>query len=362
MKILALLGFILLLPASLHARTWVVDNDTTRPADFRSAQAAHDGAAAGDTLLFVGSGASYGELTITKLLHFVGPGYNLLENNIPSANQGKAFIGIGLKSSGPQGSGASGSTFQGMDLGGMTMIIDPGISDVTFDKCSLPGIECGGRTHGGNTGNGQSVQNLLIKRSLVGSDFRITGGSAVILNSKIGAISVHVLEYGANNANRALASLSLNQCVLANGNGFIDVPTLPDGVSHSNLSITNSIIFSAIPAQAGLQVSSSLLYQNAGNHPGNAAFTDSNAIFTFASPKHPSTPPATEKEFQLNTDPSNPAIGTALGGGDMGLFGGAQLYRLSGVPAVPRVTHLSTSGVASDTVGLTLNVGGEIRE
>lgn len=67
--------FLLALSFGAQATTWTVSNNPNKPAQFTSAQAAADSAAAGDTLLISGSTTSYGELNIEKQLHLIGEGW-----------------------------------------------------------------------------------------------------------------------------------------------------------------------------------------------------------------------------------------------------------------------------------------------
>jgi len=67
--------FLLALSFGAHATTWTVSNNPNKPAQFTSAQAAADSAAAGDTLLISGSTTSYGTLYIHKQLHLIGEGW-----------------------------------------------------------------------------------------------------------------------------------------------------------------------------------------------------------------------------------------------------------------------------------------------
>jgi len=66
---------LLALSFGAQATTWTVSNNPNKPAQFTSAQAAADSAAAGDTLLISGSTTSYGDLDIEKQLHLIGEGW-----------------------------------------------------------------------------------------------------------------------------------------------------------------------------------------------------------------------------------------------------------------------------------------------
>jgi hypothetical protein len=57
--------------------------------------------------------------------------------------------------------------------------------------------------------------------------------------------------------------------------------------------------------------------------------------------------------------PGSPAIGAGLNGVDMGMFGGARPYVLSGVPSLPRITHFVSPSTATSSSGLVFEVHAE---
>lgn len=66
----------------------------------------------------------------------------------------------------------------------------------------------------------------------------------------------------------------------------------------------------------------------------------------------PMTPtPIKEKDFRLKS--GSPAIGSGTAGQDIGPFGGATPYRLSGQPPIPIITNFFLSTTGSTTSGLT---------
>ena len=71
------------------AKSWRLSNNPAVKADFSTFQAAHDAAAAGDTIYVDGTGEnlSYGHAAVTKKLIIIGPGYFLNENDSTQANK-----------------------------------------------------------------------------------------------------------------------------------------------------------------------------------------------------------------------------------------------------------------------------------
>ena len=79
-KLFLLLATIMLVRNDSFAKIWRVNNNLGINADFTTLQAAHDGAAAGDTLYLESSPTNYGGLSSSKRLVIIGTGY-LLEQN-----------------------------------------------------------------------------------------------------------------------------------------------------------------------------------------------------------------------------------------------------------------------------------------
>ncbi|MBA2498953.1 MAG: hypothetical protein H0V30_04440, partial [Chitinophagaceae bacterium] len=94
-----------------NAKIWRVNNNTGITADFTTLQAAHDGAASGDTIHLEGSATSYGGLTCTKKLFIVGPGYFLDEHPNTQALQQTAQVGAFTLND-----GSSGTVIIGLDF------------------------------------------------------------------------------------------------------------------------------------------------------------------------------------------------------------------------------------------------------
>jgi hypothetical protein len=61
-----------------------------------------------------------------------------------------------------------------------------------------------------------------------------------------------------------------------------------------------------------------------------------------------------ETRWMLKT--GSPATGTGFNGVDMGAFGGANPYRLSGVAPRPRITRFVVPAAATDATGLRFEV------
>src|SRR5436190_9371104 len=117
-KALALSVLFLLVVISVEAKIWRVNNNVGIAADFTTLQAAHDAAAAGDSIYLEGSSNSYGGLTCNRKLFIVGPGYYL--DQVPNTQvvlQTAKVSGINLNS------GSEGTVIMGLDFAGNSISI-----------------------------------------------------------------------------------------------------------------------------------------------------------------------------------------------------------------------------------------------
>ena len=81
-----------LMVASAQARIWRVNPEQLADPDYTTLQAAHDAASTGDTLS-VEPSFGYDDLTVTKRLVIIGPGYFLGQNPEAQANFTSAGVG-----------------------------------------------------------------------------------------------------------------------------------------------------------------------------------------------------------------------------------------------------------------------------
>ena len=89
--------------SAAYANIFTVSTNPTVPAQYSDIQAAHNVAESGDTLLLVGSGNSYSYLTVSKLIHIVGPGWggpglsaNLYSPNFTTGSAGSTVEGVNI--------------------------------------------------------------------------------------------------------------------------------------------------------------------------------------------------------------------------------------------------------------------------
>ncbi len=156
--------------ANATAATWTVDTNTGRPADFRSLQAAHDSDSVhnGDVLHLIASTVSYGDLSLTKPLTIIGPGYFLNQNlSFPVAAPSARTGGINFYP------GSDGSLITGLEIGGA--VLCAGANNLTIKRNYIQSYigSYGGGRNIGNSSNVGIFQNYVSGGIL----FSISGGN-----------------------------------------------------------------------------------------------------------------------------------------------------------------------------------------
>lgn len=321
------------------------------PNVYATLQAAHDAATNGDIISIEPSNnASYGNVTITKIVSIVGPGY-LLDKN-PNTFFDKRRIDLGNISF--EG-GSQGSSIQGIVCYGMGIFVP----NVTVERCVItanglsisrsPYLYLGAYPQADNatiknniityiSGSGESgingiisayCTNTIITNNIILTNISIVGGG-VISNNTIGGRMVNIVN-----------------CSVTNN--IFDLRTSAEGVeaiTSSGSSISNNVCTSinALPAGNGNvnAVNPNVMFVNGGN-----------PFITFYS--HSQGMLDSDSIFQLTT--GSPAKTAAVGGGEAGAFGnGANAYKLSGLPKAPIITSFTNSGSGSNTTPLSISI------
>jgi hypothetical protein len=113
-----------------NAKILRVSNVTGSSAPYSTIEAAHDAASAGDTIMVDGSNTSYGDITITKRLVLIGPGFWLVNNGIIEEGSSTASLGtVNIKS--------SQTVLKGLTI---TMAIQIRATNVVINRCHLSRI------------------------------------------------------------------------------------------------------------------------------------------------------------------------------------------------------------------------------
>jgi len=333
MKILTTL-IICLCFVSTYATSWRLNNNPAIDADFSTFQAAHDSAAAGDTIYVEGNGNDnhYGNIIITKKLTIIGPGYFLTENDSTYANPVLArFLSIYIQST------AAGTGIYGLYIftndgnthslrirasnviisrnafyfsGYNKILIDANVENVSIIQNYAYSIE--------TTSNSIAVKNLLIANNYLQESIEMNNFSTAIITNNV----IRYRLYAVYN------SLIKNNIVYENHN--VDVFCVNNGGNLVSYNLT----------AAGLIGGGTYGPGNVGNLNMETVFVGYPTQGTYS----------TDGRWQLK--PAGPAVGAGEGGIDCGLFGGTLPYVLSGLPPIPRIYEAIIPTAGSSVSGL----------
>ncbi|HNX85882.1 MAG TPA: hypothetical protein PKN12_03045 [Bacteroidales bacterium] len=314
-----------LLVNNIQAAIWRVNNNPGINANFTSFTAAQNVASNGDTLYFEGSPVSYGDITITKPLVIIGPGYFLTENLQTQANPVSAQFGTVNFNAGSSGSILCGSVVEG-------------VINIKVGNILLKGNYCKNDISLINT---TSFSNIyVIKNYIVEDDYSSVG--------------IHV----------AQGSLQINNIVICNNyitgsNRCIDLPNncnciISNNVLINSMNVYNSIVSNNIQKTGNQTLNNNYYYNNIGSGTqfpsgnGNQQSIDMANVFVGA------TGNSTDGQWQLKE--YSPAIGAGNDGLDCGMFGGTDPYVLSGMPDIPSIYQIimPTSGNTNTGINVTV--------
>ncbi|MBN2698492.1 MAG: hypothetical protein JXR52_06670 [Bacteroidales bacterium] len=315
-----------------NAASWRLNNNPAVDADFRTFADAHEAASPGDTIFIEGNGhvAHYGNISITKKLVLIGPGYFLNENDSTYAHQNFARFQSIYIQAGAQGTEVYGLYVYTDDANTCHMRI--WASDVIVARNYFSShIGYNEIYIAANVQNVTICQNFAYRVRIEGA----TASNLIIANNYI-SNSVSL-----NNSSNAIITNNVVGLVLDNvynseiKNNIILSQQYSDPVSAGNSS--NSIAFNLLPGNLP-----------AGNlGPGNIGNVNMSTVFAGYPEQGGHT---SDSRFQLK--PDGPAVGAGEGGTDCGMFGGSLPYVLSGLPAVPRIYEAVVPTAGSAVSGL----------
>lgn len=325
-----------------HAKTITVDNRVGSVAMYSNLQTAIDAAETGDTILIAGSPTGYGAAYLTKRLRLVGPGYYLSENQIAGVTKDHAYVGIislGAINSDTFKSSASGTELSGLFLDavqsgsfGYNGRSYGGPVNVEIGNCRIGSL-------GKDSTWGYDQIYYSARRSWIGSAWprssslrncMITSGILVYAGSTV----EHCILPAAGTSSQAESSIS-NSIFVASGSG-------PGAAGFAN-NCKGSVDYCMAVGGLSIAGTTTFLKAGVGNHPTITYLED---VFIYSNP--------VDRQYLLK--PTSPARGIGLNGVDMGMFGGASPYVISGVPAMPRITHFATPAAATSSSGLRFEV------
>lgn len=335
--------FLLAISTSAFSKIWIVDSNAGSTAkDFTNLQAAHDGAAAGDTLYLIGSPVNYitTKVTVTKKLTIIGPGYFLSENPDTQTNVASAFLNNtagGVCEELEFAAGSEGSVLMGIQIIGRLVV---------------------------------SANNILIKRNLIRQESGCNL-SQVNINASNVLFVQNFVDGNLNNTSFAVVNVTAGQSGIVVANNYLFHSCTGCGgaaalisPATSSLEVSNNIFVGGINvANAIVQnnffntdnsftASASLVRNNIHTNgylpAGNGNINSSSLGLRFVDTG------STDGRWKLK--PTSPGLGAGFGGTDCGIFGGAEPYVLSGIPPIPTIYSLTAPTIGEKNTGLPIQI------
>lgn len=308
-----------------NAAVWRVNNNGGITANYTTVQDAHDNAADGDTLLVEGSTISYGNLTMTKKLAIIGPGYFLGQNPETQVSFSPATIPTLYVNTGSTGSVFTGLTF--------TSDVNISESGVIFKRnYFMPGY---GIDVAANKSNIVFNQNFFEINTASYQTMVINAGCSNIIFTNNFIANQHATGTAINMNATAAATFSNN--------------VIKGNVVFNNAAVNNNILISGTLSGSNNSFQNNL--SNSTQFPlvnGNQNNVDMNLTFVGGT--------GNSTDGQYNLAPGSLAIGAGIGGIDCGMFGGTDPYKLSGIPAIPAIYFLSAPSTGSASQGLPVQI------
>jgi hypothetical protein len=330
------------------AKIWRVNNNGGVAADFTTLQAAHNGAASGDTIHLEGSPDSYGGLTCSKKLVIIGPGFFLGENPNTQAVALPAYVG-GISFN----VGSEGSVIMGCDFNGSAVNIF--CNDIVIKRNKFS--QRNGATldyymgqiniyYQSNNSN-LSVNNVIISQNF-GCEISNTSRAAngvLVSNNYLGFNG-----YGGDGTTSTGVNMHGNTVAIFQNNIF-----RRGKVVAYNSNFTNNIMVAGT-----FEGSGNLLANNIGagtqfgNANGNQQNVDMATVFLGGG-----SGISSDGAWKLKA--GSPAIGAGFGSTagnviDCGMYGGAFPYVLSGMPPIPSVYFFENQPVGSNADPIDVNI------
>lgn len=332
MKQLLLILLSITFSNACFSKIWRVNNNPGVNADFTTLQAAHDGAASGDTLHIESSPTHYGYGTFTKKLIVIGTGYYLDQNlNLQAFTLPSLVAAITLSP------GSDGSVLEGLSFVGNVVYVNANDITIRRNNFASPAGNIPDYSTGGIViGYQYPVSNIVVSQNFsIGISNNQTASGVLILNNYITRPAYE----GDATAQTSVSLLPATTAILKNNifrRGAIQV-------SNSNLS--NNIMYAGTLVGTGNLLSNNIgSGTQFGTANGNQENVSMAAVFEMTG--------SYDGAYKLKA--GSPAIGAGFGSTvqnpvDCGMFGGTTPYVLSGLPAIPSIYYFTNQPVGSNS-------------
>lgn len=322
------------------AKIWRVNNNPGVAADFTDLQAAHNGAAAGDTIHIEGSPTSYGGASFNKKLIVLGPGYFLDERPNTQALLHSGKVGTITYNMGSEGSVVMGLDFQSS---GVSIFTD----DILIRRNKFSNI------NGATPDYSIGTINLYYH-----SNNSAIASNNVIISQNYGLkVAVNYASTGVLITNNFIAAESwagdaaTGNCLSANANAILLVQNnifRRGKVTAYNSNFTNNIMVNGQFEGTGNLSSNNI---GSGTQFGTANGNQSNVVMAnvFVGV---ATDATAEGQWKLKV--GSPAIGAGYGSTagnpiDCGMYSGQNSYVLGGMPPMPAIYSFEVQPIGSNT-------------
>lgn len=322
-KTLLLLFVFLLGTAQIFAAKLRVNNRSGINANYTSLSAAITAASAGDTIYVEPSSFSYGSVNLSKKLTIIGNGYfqtpttPLVGNTTLQADTNESVLGNFYFAA-----GSAGSTVMGVVLNGSVYLYD---SSITLKRnCFM------------------NYYLYFYTGVLKNIDIRQNFFYNAAVTYYFPSVSTNI-NFQNNIFFNTTFSLPTDLSGFAQNNVF----------SGSSLSCYNFQVNNNIMIAGSFTPNNCVYFNNIGTSTqfGNANNNQQN-VGTATLFAHYTT--GTETRYTLS--PTGPGIGAGFNGVDVGIFGGPDPYKLSGIPPVPTIYSLSAPATTvTNTLPVTIS-------
>lgn len=355
-KKLRLMGMLLLCcmasSFNAHAIIRTVSNDPAGGSQFATLLAAYNASVNGDTLMVEGTNIAYNmNADWAKSLVVIGAGINTQKQNfrrtIINSASSAGFACLVLQTA-SNGSKFYGIEFSGNHGGFFSVILQSPVSNVHFENCRL----INGFSFQGLNSTNMSFRNCVFDGN---NAININTGATVNLMSNILFTSCIFDGYIENQSN-INTQYTFDQCLFLS-----TTTTIFSGLQFAT--IRNSIFTNIFPCcGATNSVFLNNLCRIAGSFPPSGAGNTGSGNISGVDPLFTTFTNgqmySTAHDYTLQA--GSPAIGTALGGGDIGLHGGGSGFSRFGevlyTPVIRSMNIQNTSVSPNGTLNVDLNI------
>ncbi len=332
-----------------------VSKDPNRVAQYTDLQLAIDDALDGDTILVYGAATNYGNINLYKPLVLIGEGYNS-NNSLITTISTLSITRFNTTLS------ASGSTIMGFYV----------LYNTTFNA-----------NFTGATDPGRLLDNITLLRNNLG--YINMGSTGIQTFSNINFLNNIIRDY--ITLDPESYDLTFSNCIF-DGAYFQGSLSRSGGVLStyadlSNVKVYNSLFLNyetgLLNQTVGMVFEDNIffgheLYYNdyaqvtwnnnlfylvdqtvnlfTNDNVGSGNLLDTNPLFN----TYPATPAAFSYSHDYTLQAGSPALTASVGGGEIGIYGGAYPFAVGARPPVPRITEVTIQdGTSSVPVGGTIN-------